>query len=144
MMLLCLLMIRRPPRSTRTDTLVPYTTLFRSVALAVGIARLGHAFALRFAIAHRRHARALDAAGAEIIGDRRGAAFEQALIITVAARRIGMAIDVDIGARIFAEGRCDAVERAAELALPHRAVQVEGHVAGHVEAKVVALALDVA
>src|SRR3546814_18646543 len=26
------LMIRRPPRSTRTDTLFPYTTLFRSVA----------------------------------------------------------------------------------------------------------------
>src|SRR3546814_16511320 len=25
-----LLMIRRPPRSTRTDTLVPYTTLLRS------------------------------------------------------------------------------------------------------------------
>src|SRR3546814_444619 len=25
-------MIRRPPRSTRTDTLVPYTTLFRSNA----------------------------------------------------------------------------------------------------------------
>src|SRR3546814_5561220 len=28
--LLCFLMIRRPPRSTRTDTLFPYTTLFRS------------------------------------------------------------------------------------------------------------------
>src|SRR3546814_18748332 len=26
------LMIRRPPRSTRTDTLFPYTTLFRSSA----------------------------------------------------------------------------------------------------------------
>src|SRR3546814_20001516 len=26
-------MIRRPPRSTRTDTLLPYTTLFRSAAL---------------------------------------------------------------------------------------------------------------
>src|SRR3546814_4792597 len=26
------LMVRRPPRSTRTDTLFPYTTLFRSVA----------------------------------------------------------------------------------------------------------------
>src|SRR3546814_2062093 len=25
-------MIRRPPRSTRTDTLLPYTTLFRSTA----------------------------------------------------------------------------------------------------------------
>src|SRR3546814_13962276 len=29
------LMIRRPPRSTRTDTLFPYTTLFRSVAQGV-------------------------------------------------------------------------------------------------------------
>src|SRR3546814_14905277 len=27
---LCFLMLRRPPRSTRTDTLFPYTTLFRS------------------------------------------------------------------------------------------------------------------
>src|SRR3546814_13871481 len=27
-------MIRRPPRSTRTDTLFPYTTLFRSILLA--------------------------------------------------------------------------------------------------------------
>src|SRR3546814_9795515 len=27
-------MIRQPPRSTRTDTLFPYTTLFRSYALA--------------------------------------------------------------------------------------------------------------
>src|SRR3546814_6968684 len=32
-------MIRRPPRSTRTDTLFPYTTLFRSqhVALIIGV-----------------------------------------------------------------------------------------------------------
>src|SRR3546814_10611071 len=28
-------MIRRPPRSTRTDTLFPYTTLFRSLAARV-------------------------------------------------------------------------------------------------------------
>src|SRR3546814_13335005 len=27
-------MIRRPPRSTRTDTLFPYTTLFRSLGMA--------------------------------------------------------------------------------------------------------------
>src|SRR3546814_8500700 len=31
--MLFFLMIRRPPRSTRTDTLFPYTTLFRSPAL---------------------------------------------------------------------------------------------------------------
>src|SRR3546814_3345688 len=38
-MVFCL-MIRRPPRSTRTDTLFPYTTLFRSKAywaLVVGV-----------------------------------------------------------------------------------------------------------
>src|SRR3546814_12325817 len=32
--LFCFLMIRRPPRSTRTDTLFPYTTLFRSATIA--------------------------------------------------------------------------------------------------------------
>src|SRR3546814_8136000 len=35
-------MIRRPPRSTRTDTLFPYTTLFRSIPVplaARGVAR---------------------------------------------------------------------------------------------------------
>src|SRR3546814_3134745 len=34
MMFFFFLMIRRPPRSTLTDTLFPYTTLFRSAALA--------------------------------------------------------------------------------------------------------------
>src|SRR3546814_8435270 len=37
-------MIRLPPRSTRTDTLFPYTTLFRSFGSAV--------FALRFCLLH--------------------------------------------------------------------------------------------
>src|SRR3546814_5107559 len=35
------LMVRRPPISTRTDTLFPYTTLFRSV---VGLSRFGFFF----------------------------------------------------------------------------------------------------
>src|SRR3546814_4937077 len=34
------LMIRRPPRSTRTDTLFPYTTLFRSVYPLLDLKRL--------------------------------------------------------------------------------------------------------
>src|SRR3546814_2314750 len=39
-------MIRRPPRSTRTDTLFPYTTLFRSgQRLAVAVA--AHVLAVR-------------------------------------------------------------------------------------------------
>src|SRR3546814_20023241 len=40
-MMYCLfLMIRRPPRSTRTDTLFPYTTLFRSGHISGAIAIL--------------------------------------------------------------------------------------------------------
>src|SRR3546814_19242313 len=34
-------MIRRPPRSTRTDTLFPYTTLFRSVRTGSDLATVG-------------------------------------------------------------------------------------------------------
>src|SRR3546814_19267747 len=49
------LMIRRPPRSTRTDTLFPYTTLFRSAAFAVTATAFtvatGAAFAA-FALVH--------------------------------------------------------------------------------------------
>src|SRR3546814_9122092 len=43
MCLCCLvsfLMIRRPPRSTRTDTLLPYTTLFRSHRRRRGLSRV--------------------------------------------------------------------------------------------------------
>src|SRR3546814_4673315 len=34
-------MIRRPPRSTRTDTLFPYTTLFRSAVAVVKVLSIG-------------------------------------------------------------------------------------------------------
>src|SRR3546814_3687082 len=36
-------MIRRPPRSTRTDTLFPYTTLFRSIAWSGRLLVIGFA-----------------------------------------------------------------------------------------------------
>src|SRR3546814_5657303 len=39
-------MIRRPPRSTRTDTLFPYTTLFRSIALLQAVHPLLQVFHL--------------------------------------------------------------------------------------------------
>src|SRR3546814_4346184 len=44
-------MIRRPPRSTRTDTLFPYTTLFRSVSLVRGCQRFWSVVYLHFAVA---------------------------------------------------------------------------------------------
>src|SRR3546814_1005701 len=48
-------MIRRPPRSTRTDTLFPYTTLFRSLGrpgcAGTVIFRKGYSMKLRVVIA---------------------------------------------------------------------------------------------
>src|SRR3546814_1822409 len=52
-------MIRRPPRSTRTVTLFPYTTLFRSLALIIDPGRDPEAVDL---VGEQQH---LDAAGAE-------------------------------------------------------------------------------
>src|SRR3546814_1032240 len=54
------LMIRRPPRSTRTDTLFPYTTLFRSCDLA-GAQRHDAAEILRpAALDHGRYAKLIE------------------------------------------------------------------------------------
>src|SRR3546814_4240309 len=39
-------MLRRPPRSTRTDTLVPYTTLFRSYVLSFDDATMAQSLPL--------------------------------------------------------------------------------------------------
>src|SRR3546814_2226727 len=47
-------MIRRPPRSTRTDTLFPYTTLFRSQPHG-RTAIVGLRILLAFRERHRRH-----------------------------------------------------------------------------------------
>src|SRR3546814_12778462 len=54
--LLFFLLRRRPPRSTLTDTLFPYTTLFRSVVfvlVALRIAQLLHQLRRRFAQVQR-------------------------------------------------------------------------------------------
>src|SRR3546814_10583839 len=47
------LMIRQPPRSTRTDTLFPYTTLFRS-AFEIGVGGLDDGVRMAIAVAHQK------------------------------------------------------------------------------------------
>src|SRR3546814_2334976 len=44
------LMIRRPPRSTRTDTLFPYTTLFRSIIRLEECADVGFRGAIQIVV----------------------------------------------------------------------------------------------
>src|SRR3546814_13394121 len=88
------LMIRRPPRSTRTDTLFPYTTLFRS-ALPV-MARAGLVPESAF---HDKNNRALsfrcEGGQARIIRVR---AFDVATFVAFGAAQAGIVgSDVKIG-----------------------------------------------
>src|SRR3546814_981967 len=53
-------MIRRPPRSTRTDTLFPYTTLFRSLLVRVQRGAIAAGLVITIAITGRRHAQRLE------------------------------------------------------------------------------------
>src|SRR3546814_10190152 len=64
-------MIRRPPRSTRTDTLFPYTTLFRSpevVGVAIGVEQRDDGFdGLSVVVGHRRGAAQAKQSGVRIV-----------------------------------------------------------------------------
>src|SRR3546814_4258479 len=63
--LFCFLMIRRPPRSTRTDTLFPYTTLFRSWQIwNMSFGFLGIQFG--FALQNSNASRILQTFGADV------------------------------------------------------------------------------
>src|SRR3546814_10256521 len=74
-------MIRRPPRSTRTDTLFPYTTLFRSPSLRPSIPRQNPVHQLL----HRRgEIVRIKGIGFEV---ERGMAREHQILLDVAAMR---------------------------------------------------------
>src|SRR3546814_10170059 len=62
-------MIRRPPKSTRTDTLFPYTTLFRSIGVRPDLVRREHETQRRDAARGIEHRLEL----AEVAGIRAGA-----------------------------------------------------------------------
>src|SRR3546814_599546 len=114
------LMIRRPPRSTRTDTLFPYTTLFRSRDVRHDVeGEDGHA-AERAAGEHVEDAE--DAAGllgedlredlrvdagnrnvgAQAVDDQGAEREPQALL---QLRRLGEGAEVDVGGELLG-GRC--------------------------------------
>src|SRR3546814_19201277 len=80
-------MIPRPPRATRTDTLFPYTTLFRSEALPL-LARVGIEPEADF---HDKHSRALKfATNHENISIIRVRAFDVATFVAHGAAQIGI------------------------------------------------------
>src|SRR3546814_19473286 len=86
------LMIRRPPRSTRTDTLFPYTTLFRSCRFARGLAALQQVLAAVHV--ERRHA---GLGEVEMIGAEVTAGFRMRFLVQHAALGIGNLLQHEIG-----------------------------------------------
>src|SRR3546814_13093783 len=70
-------MVRRPPRSTRTDTLFPYTTLFRSKSSLLNILGcLDHPSSGRYLVEGRDVATLDDEAGSDIRNRRIGFVFQ--------------------------------------------------------------------
>src|SRR3546814_1218522 len=85
-------MIRRPPRSQRTDTLVPYTTLFRSNAI------------VNEEKAARAHGVSSSQNGAEIAGIAKGLRDDPdvcAGAVNLLQRRQPVTVDADQGMRII-------------------------------------------
>src|SRR3546814_2862820 len=90
-------MLRRPPRSTRTDTLFPYTTLFRACGHAAH-AGGGHGLAEHLV---------LDVAGGEDAGDRGRRAVGRGLDVAFVVH-VEMAAE-HLGRRVVADGDEHAV-----------------------------------
>src|SRR3546814_6841198 len=95
-------MIRRPPRSTRTDTLFPYTTLFRSTWDVLAALQAAHIAAIPFeaidALTGTGVDIGADAVDAKLIGQRRGGyCFEQNGLFLRVLRAIGFAAEGLIG-----------------------------------------------
>src|SRR3546814_19903419 len=101
-------MIRRPPRATRTDTLFPYTTLFRSDA------DVAHAAAA--AEEHQvRRGQALGGDARPLVGGERSRGARQLEVEHVAVDVVDQAAAVEAALRrvaAVAVGRADQADRA--------------------------------
>src|SRR3546814_12860889 len=102
-----LLMIWRPPRSTRTDTLVPYTTVFRS--LARGAAPVAGA---AVPVGRSRRLRHAGADGRQPVGAQGRAYFDAA----ARARKKGQILAFLVGAR---QRSNTVAARGAEIGRAH-------------------------
>src|SRR3546814_13220127 len=80
-------MVRRPPRSTRTDTLCPYTTLFRSGRSEEAFRLFGRGAGTPVAIEHPRPVDSLEMVRAKIQGRALDAGEYAAVVRDIAALR---------------------------------------------------------
>src|SRR3546814_5562416 len=83
-------MIRRPPRSTRTDTLFPYTTLFRSAGQQAGLRQHLEA------VADAEHRHALVGARDDLLHHRRVGRHGAAAQVVAVGEAAGQHDEVDL------------------------------------------------
>src|SRR3546814_9285533 len=107
-------MIRRPPRSTRPDTLVPYTTLFRARHAVEPVGKGDHQFAARDLA--RQLDRRLDRIGPGRAGEHRAivesARLQDQRLVGFEERRLGIGVEVEpVGDAIVARSE----EHTSEL-----------------------------
>src|SRR3546814_8095537 len=116
------LMIRRPPRSTRTDTRFPYTTLFRS--LDVEVADLAEVEQLLVVVRPLRHVAEVEVVG-QVVDE--GEAEADRVLIRAGDRRVVGVVDA-AGAAVA----IDQVQHAVADALDHRRTnRLAGGLVGH-------------
>src|SRR3546814_8550352 len=108
-------MIRRPPRSTRTDTLFPYTTLFRSFHFRDGVQRAQQE-ALAVALAGLVVFRIADCSDAHVAVCQRDQP-RPAVVVAVDADVAGVAAGAAFDAAVVAEHGRRLVARVVVLEL---------------------------
>src|SRR3546814_11383539 len=116
-------MIRRPPRSTRTDTLFPYTTLFRSLDATGGVEHASEEGAGPFqqAILHRRAEQSLQAGAQDgFLGDDPTGQLAGKAVGHLRRRRLGEGETEDPGGRAAAQQRSEERRVGTECVSPCR------------------------
>src|SRR3546814_19242026 len=124
---LFLLMIRRPPRSTRTDPLVPYTTLFRSEGKRA--ARPAHHHRRYADVAGGRARRAGDRATpdlADLAGCPGRASGARAAGVAAAGRQPTRRLSVASGAAAVGSGAPRFLRPRMRASTRHRKTVVQG------------------
>src|SRR3546814_303305 len=112
-------MIRRPPRSTRTDTLFPYTTLFRSLDaidhIAYGSAQYAHERCAKQGLAR--------AAPQQVNNKPRGSQSDGGKEPALPALAVGQ--EAEGGTRVVQQGEVEEGQQMPALAVGKMAVEVD-------------------
>src|SRR3546814_6817854 len=123
-------MIRRPPRSTRTDTLFPYTTLFRSLLFAISDGKFHRRLSLCLARRTDDHVAARRARHGALDRDQAALGVDPDHLEALRALAHGTHVAGHLLARENATGRLPLADRARRAMRQRVAVRRVAHLEG--------------